>query len=750
MTACLAGLLITVPLLVFSVPQAAADDSTDTSIELTKLTPSIVRPDSTIVIEGRVTNVSNRPLVRLQATIWRSLTPLTTQAQLQAADNSAPTDPLGERMYSANTPDAYQDLYTAQEPDLAPGQSQTFTVRAKASDFFAPTTPVTGVYLAGIQVREDGALTVGRARTLLPVAVGTLSADGMLQSQASIGSTTLVELTTTPTMSRPGIFVNDDLAGEVSAGGRLDALLAAAEQDGASYAIDPDLIAELEAMRSGYKVITGDGGATTTVPAGKEGSAAAAAWLARFRTMQTDHDGFQLLYADADLTAMVHAGRVDLVQRGQRAAATVADTKNLPLLVAPADGAADQSTLQTAGRLHARAVLLADTAVKGLGPVVQVPGSPLVLSYDTGSGEVDGPGPDPRDTKVQVRQASLAESFLDSISGLPSTSLGRLRVVTDADQAGGESAALAAPWLQPRGAYALLNNTPQVLTGQPSYTADDSRLEPNAKQLAKITNLDHRLNAYQNLAADPTGIGALADQAVARAASQAWRGHRPTMADFIDSQQLLLTDTNGKQWPLVDLINGTLVRVESNPRVTLTGSSAAVPVTIVNDLSIPIRVQLLGESPNRARLQLASIPAAKLGVVAPGAKMEEQLATRVAANGIVIVTLQLATPNGDLVGQPHELSVDATQAGMIGWIIAIASGIVLLGTVMLRIRQVARERGDAPEEQQDAEDQDTEHDEDEPDSEDQGEEHEEQEDTVIRPRPQGLSTSLRTDGVPRG
>ncbi|GAB3917379.1 hypothetical protein GCM10011575_31890 [Microlunatus endophyticus] len=713
--ALLVGLLLSLPVGLSAIPTAAADDSTEVTIQLTRLTPSIVRPDSTIVIQGRVTNVSKRSLVRLQAAIWRSLTPLTTQAQLQQANESAPTDPEGERMYSADTPDAYQDLYTAAHPELGPGQSRTFTVRATAADFFAPGSPQTGVYLAGIQVRENGVQTVGRARTLLPVSVGTLSADGLLPGQASIGSTTLVELTSTPSMSRPGVFVDDSLADEVAPGGRLDALLIAAEQHGASYAVDPDLIAELEAMRSGYKV-TDSGGHTTA----GTGASYAAAWLNRFRTMQADHDGFQILYADADLTAMVHAGRLDLIKRGQRAAAQVADTKGLPLLVTPADGVADRSALQAATELHARAVLLADTTVDGLGPVVRVPGGPLVLSYDTETAG-GGPGPDPRDTEVQVRQASLSDSFITSISGRPSSSLGRLRVVTQAGEAGGESAALSAPWLSARSAYDLLNNTPAELQGDPLYPAGDAGQEPTHHQLDRITDLAQNLTTYQNLVVNSSGLADQADQAVARAISQAWRGQRRPMAAFVQSQQLLLRDTSGRSLSLSALTTGAAIRLDSSPQVTLTGSSAGVPVTIINNLDIPVRLQLLGQSPNQSRLRISNVPASKLGVngvIGAGAKMPAQVPTRVDANGAMTVTLQLATPGGELIGPKHQLRVNATQAGMIGWIIAIASGIVLLGTVVLRIRQVARERGDQPDEDDDL-------DEDQPDQDQPDQDHQE-------------------------
>jgi hypothetical protein len=178
------------------------------------------------------------------------------------------------------------------------------------------------------------------------------------------------------------------------------------------------------------------------------------------------------------------------------------------------------------------------------------------------------------------------------------------------------------------------------------------------------------------------------------------------MSRFIHAQELLLRDVNGRSLPLSDLVDGTVVRVESNPQVTLTGSSAAVPVTIINDLDVPISVQLLAESPNRARLQLENIPAAKLGTIGAGAKVPAQVPTRVDANGTLTVTLQLATRQGDPIGGQREIRLNATQAGRIGWVIAIAAGIVLLGTVVLRIRQVARERGDNPPEDETEQDRD--------------------------------------------
>jgi hypothetical protein len=63
------------------------------------------------------------------------------------------------------------------------------------------------------------------------------------------------------------------------------------------------------------------------------------------------------------------------------------------------------------------------------------------------------------------------------------------------------------------------------------------------------------------------------------------------------------------------------------------------------------------------------------------------------ANGTVRVTLRAYTLDGrQPIGAPFPIDVQATQAGTIGWLIAIAAGIVLVGTTVLRIRQVGRER----------------------------------------------------------
>jgi hypothetical protein len=62
---------------------------------------------------------------------------------------------------------------------------------------------------------------------------------------------------------------------------------------------------------------------------------------------------------------------------------------------------------------------------------------------------------------------------------------------------------------------------------------------------------------------------------------------------------------------------------------------------------------------------------------------------------VVPVTAQLVTESGRPIGRPFDIEVQVTQNGTTGWAIAIAAGLVLVGSTSLRIRQVAKERAKA-------------------------------------------------------
>ena len=105
-----------------------------------------------------------------------------------------------------------------------------------------------------------------------------------------------------------------------------------------------------------------------------------------------------------------------------------------------------------------------------------------------------------------------------------------------------------------------------------------------------------------------------------------------------------------------------------------------------------MRLRLVFVSDNRSRLTIRPIEA---DLIRAEDGYTANAAVSAKANGIVAVTAQLQTVKGDNVGRPFRIDVRVTQNGTTGWVIAVAAGLVLIGTTSLRIRAVARERARA-------------------------------------------------------
>ena len=90
------------------------------------------------------------------------------------------------------------------------------------------------------------------------------------------------------------------------------------------------------------------------------------------------------------------------------------------------------------------------------------------------------------------------------------------------------------------------------------------------------------------------------------------------------------------------------------------------------------------------RLTVAPLQIAR--VDAGGRTVTTDAQVQAETNGSVKVRAQLQTTDGTPVGRAKVVEITATQAGTIGWLIAIGAGIVLVGTTVLRIRQVGKER----------------------------------------------------------
>jgi hypothetical protein len=650
---------------------AAAEPVALVSITITSMEPALPTRDGEITVSGLVTNITEDPLYRLEALFWRNQAPILGRAGLEQALASESNDPLGARHTGA-----FQDLFTAENQSLAPNASVPFRLQAKVSDL--ELSPTDGVYLMGVHVLQRGNnVAVGRARVFVPVL--TTATDH------SMSMTSIVIFNTRPSLVRKGVLSDDHLAAEVGENGRLTALLKAANTNKTTFAIDPALIQELQTMSAGYQVLDSEG----TTSAGT-GQADATRWLDGFDALQSSHDGYRLLYGSPDIAALVHNGQEGVLNDAINANKLVESTRALPLLVLPPGGTADEATARAVADLNPAAILLADTSAKGPTPVLAGPNDVPIVSYSKGA-QGGGPGPDPRDTTIHLRQRLLAETWVEATATRDRLAHGRVRLISTAAQAEAEAARgdqeVKAPWLKQLTLTELLRSSPSSWSEKYRYSsgAQDAQLTPG--QLSSLRNFDASHDTYADLLIDSTQARAEGSAAIARAASSKWRKHDKARRAFLGPQQAALDDI---------LLNK--IQIRSSARVqTVAQQGVAFPITIRNTLEPvgtgpdagAVKVKLVFNSENRQRLTIKTIKPTEIRAQDTVTANAEVTAK---ANGIVPVTAQLMTESGRPIGRPFDIEVQVTQNGTTGWAIAIAAGVVLVASSFLRIRQVAKER----------------------------------------------------------
>jgi hypothetical protein len=648
-------------------PAVAAEPVASVAITLTSMEPELPTRDGEITVTGRVTNITKEPLYRLEALFWRNQAPILGRAGLEQALASESNDPLGARYTGV-----FQDLFTAGNPILEPNASVGFQLRVKVSDL--ELSPTDGIYLMGVHVLARGNnVAIGRARVFVPVVTA--------KPRSSLTMTSVAILNTRPSLVRKGVLSDDHLAAEVGQNGRLTSLLKAAEAPTTTFAVDPALIEELQTMSGGYQVLDSEGATSAGT-----GQADASRWLEGFERLRSSHDGYRLLYGTPDVAALVHDGQEGVLKDVASANKLVESTRSLPLLVLPAGGTADADTAEAAAGLQPDAILLADTSAKGPSPLLAGPNGVPIVKFAKGT-QGGGPGPDPRNTSIHLRQRMLAETWIEATAARDGLVRGRVRLINTAAQAADGAPVPKAPWLKPRTLSELLKSTPAPWSQKYNYSDAARDAQLTTGQLNSLRKFDWSNDTYADLLVDATNARAEGSAAVARAASAKWRKHDRARRGFLGPQQAALDEI------LLDKI-----QIRSSARVqTVAREGVEFPITIRNNLEADptrpearaVKVKLVFNSDNPQRLTIKTIKASHINAQA---SFTDNAAVTARANGVVPVTAQLMTESGRPVGRPFDIEVQVTQNGTTGWAIAIGAGIVLVGSTFLRIRQVAKER----------------------------------------------------------
>ncbi len=684
------------------------------SVTLSALRPIAPQPGDTLVVRGTLTNNSAEPVSGLAVQLR-----LGGAISARSTFDSFADDPTGSVSALPISLTVATPLPTA---NLAAGEHEPFTLQAAMN----PAT--TGLPTSSWQVRElgisvtglttFGAGTVGSLRTFLPWA-----------PRDAIGPKALNVAWLWPLADRPhrdgsAPWRDDDLASQFAATGRLTGLVhaaaaaahqapppppvghghkanpkktapprSAARDVSITWAIDPMLLDDADAMRAGYQV------SRSPKPAAGTGSAAARSWLGAVRAATSGAEVIPLPYGDPDVAAAVRNGLATLVG----VAATTGRNIIQRLLPAatflsagwPPGGLIDQHAVDALFSDGATSLVLSDTALPPVTPPNETPGAlaslvtaagtiPTALTDSILSTAVDNGSVSAGDARITL-QRYLAETLMIEAEA-PSD---QRSIVIAPARRWAPTPTLAADLLADTGKVPWLGSTTvgDILAGAPSTVVQRQPLTyPGSAREAELPAAYVKgVARQQHILSQLTGILPPGDSetrpfsiALLRALSSAWRGEPA-------ARRIWLGAFAGE---LHAMSSG--VRIVSAPysTVTLTGHGGKVPVTLANDLNAPVNITVQLENatqrltlPHNGRVKVA-IPANRQTTVDVHAVAR--------TSGVFPLQVQLLTPSGQKYGAPVQLYVRSTVYGTITLVITGAAAAALLVAVGIRLIRRAR------------------------------------------------------------
>ncbi|BBY03523.1 hypothetical protein [Mycobacterium seoulense] len=705
-------------------------------VRIDQVTPDVVTTTSppVVTVSGMVTNIGDRPV---------------RDVMVRLEHAGAVTTSAGLRTTLDGDTDQYQpaaDFLTV-APELQRGQQAGFTLSAPLRSLTKQSLGVEKPGIYPVLVNVNGTPDYGaparldNARFLLPVVGVPPDQGGDLGSAVApdtskpVGLTMLWPLADRPRLA-PGVpggtipvrLVDDDLAGSLASGGRLDILLSAAEvatshdvdPDGAvgralCLAVDPDLLVTVNAMTAGYVVTDppeGPGQLPGTLTHPGAGQAAATEWLNRLRALARRTCVAPLPYAQADLDALQRVN-----DRGLSAAATtgvnsivdrILDVPSIHGATLLPDGpltnravnllganentvavaAADLSAPDAQGSTDA-----ADTAPRRLSPqVVVAPFDPAVGAALAGAGNSPAVPTylDPsltvrlaHDSATARRQDALGSMFWHALrpDDEPRTQL-LVPPATWNLQADDAHVILTALTTSIRSGLAVPRPLPAVVTeanpvGQPGAEPSEpvgastsARGRFGDDVTASIAGQVGRLWGLTSALTTDDRTGLTGIQYTAPLREDMLRAlsqsEPPDTRNGMAQQRLAVV---GKT---INDLFGAVTIVNPGGSYTLATEHSPLPLALHNGLAVPIRVRLQVDAPPGMRVTdvgQIELPPGYLPLRVP---IEVNFTQRVA------IDVTLRTPDGLRLGDPVRLSVHSNAYGKVLFAITMTAAAVLV------------------------------------------------------------------------
>lgn len=674
--------------------QPLPDTPNRLQLDIDEFAPRMLDTDSeTVTVSGTITNIGDRRISDLTA-------------RLQLGERQGTERAIADSLSEPPPTDASMTTFIDVTESLDPGRSAALRITASLNA--GPGSlrvDSTGVYPLLVNVNGTpeygGPARLASMNMLLP-AVGV---PGGPAPEPPDGTTDVAMLWPIAD-TRPRIVAapyngqvvlsDDELAVDLAPGGRLDALVSAAEAARSDqqvfgslcYALDPDLLETVEAMAGGYQVRTQSG-----VVAGR-GTEAAKRWLVSLRELVRGQCIVQLPFADADLSALSRVRRDGSADQNLSAAAVNGGPTIQRLLgmrplggVLWPSGPLDRTAVSWLGEAGVGAVLTpsngleptrpSDSGVRLAGTALRAqPFDSLVarsLSGTLAAGSALTPADEP-DVAVQNGLATLAfrTGLGDEQSSGPvlvapphgwTAPEDELRTLLDTVgelMADGQAA--------PASLQQLLGEEP-VGEARIGYAASEVSAEVSGAVTDAMSEIDttigdlvDAMSVDATLQIEPQELTRPLRNGLIRASSAAW-------PDLL-SRRNAVADARAQ----VDALRKRVTVETPGQPLTLASGSSPLPIYLTNDLPVVMTVRV--ELANASGLRPA--PVGDLTIPA-GAKVTQRIPTEALRAGRFSVVVSLTTPGGTELGTPARFELNSNEYGVITLVLtAGAAGALLL------------------------------------------------------------------------
>jgi hypothetical protein len=661
-------------------------DSRSVSVAVTKMTPDWAKPGSTITVQGTISNNTGSPIPGITVELYTSSFPFQDRSGMESyADGNSSSG------YLASIPvgTAYR---LPRELHTGVTMHWTASFQATNADYGG-----FGVYPLAAVADDAAQNTLATDQTLLPYWPGG-------NPSSPVNLAWIWPLVDKPQQSPcPQTLDTNSLAASLGTGGRLGGLLSSgvlwARKSDLTWAVDPALLSDAQTMTAPYKV-GGNGGCTgtTAMPA----NAAASGWLRNLRANTATQPMFVTPYADADESALAHAGLDSNLQAAFSLGDAVAGqslhrafgkkgsgtgSEGAPSIAWPAGGTADEgvlTSLANAGDIST--VVLGSNALPAAAPATVastttgVGTAAHVVLADSGLTTLLGSAPPGQGGQFATQQEFLAETAMIAVYATAKS------VVVAPPSRWDPSAATAsallsmstsAPWLRPASLSSLASSdAPSVQL--PGHQVSGGEL--SGGYLNSVERVRASLSRYDSLLSAPSeSTTGILRGALAATESSAWRGQGLGggaarifhYASFLD-----------------DSLRGVKLIVTDKKRL-MGGASGDVFISVQNTLDSAVQVAL------QVRPAVASAGQMTVGhfqdpITVPAGKIAT-FRVPLHATGIETTTmqLQLVTRNGSPLGDPPQpMTVQVTRYGAALLIlIGAALGVLVLTAAARWVRQ---------------------------------------------------------------